>query len=691
MLKKGALAFAGVATAIGCAVVPDQTLGTHSVLTTGDDSGILGDDGGFFGLDAGTFASPLQPTFGPVTVADRAPPPISGGTLLVTRDGTHAVAADPDRDAIYVVDLTKHAVSAAVTLFTGDEPGRVVEDGAGRVHVALRGGGALVSIDVAKGTVLGRRSVCPAPRGVAWDSAADVVWVACATGELVSLPAAGGSATQSLVVERDLRDVIVRDGSLAVSQFRSAQMLNVDATGKVTRRDQLPSPISTFSPHVVWRSVAGPSGTVVSVHQIESLQSIATHAMGGYGGGCGGFPGGAIFVGAGTEGGAGGGCMPTADGGAVSAPPDEGGAPDDAAGSASDGGDGGFFVQKVPLNPPPPPPGGAFGGCGPAVVDSVLTVLGPGGTTLVNVPFNGTLPVDVAVSNDGSRIAAVAPGNAFAQTPVIDTLFLFDPCGSTIASAAVPSGKNMSVQLTAVAFASNGDVVVQSREPAFIAILDNTTGLVKNTVTLTTGSRADTGHDVFHTQAGALIACASCHPEGRDDGHIWTLDGQSRRTPSLRGTIAGTAPYHWPGDEKTLDVLVNDVYTVRMGGVTLDTEPRNALTGWVQKVPALPAPAWVDPAAAGRGKTLFERTDVGCSGCHSGAKFTNNTTVDVGTGGSFQVPPLVGVGWRTPLFHDGCATTLADRFGACSTSKHGSIGGLSSGDVSDLIAYLETL
>jgi hypothetical protein len=41
--------------------------------------------------------------------------------------------------------------------------------------------------------------------------------------------------------------------------------------------------------------------------------------------------------------------------------------------------------------------------------------------------------------------------------------------------------------------------------------------------------------------------------------------------------------------------------------------------------------------------------------------------------------------------HDGCAATIADRFGACSTSAHGSIGSLSASDISDLVAYLETL
>ena len=204
-------------------------------------------------------------------------------------------------------------------------------------------------------------------------------------------------------------------------------------------------------------------------------------------------------------------------------------------------------------------------------------------------------------------------------------------------------------------------------------------------------TRADSGFDIFHTQAGGMIACASCHPEGGDDGNVWILDGDLRRTPSLRGTIAGTAPYHWPGDEPNLEILVNDVYTIRMSGVTLQSAQMDVLTNWVQSVPAPPAPTWVNADAAQRGHVLFDRADVGCVTCHSGAKFTNNQTMDVGTGGLFQVPPLVGVGWRTPLLHGGCAATIADRFGVCATPQHGSIGSLTAANISDLTAYLETL
>ena len=153
--------------------------------------------------DGGTMP---PPSFGPTCTASAPPPPISGGTVLVTRDGQTAVVCDPDRDAVYVVSLPTLTVTFTIRLLQpGDEPGRARPNGAGRVHVALRAGGAVVTIDPGTGVVTERRSVCPAPRGVAWDATRDVVWVACATGELVALPSAGGAATTSWVLDRDRR------------------------------------------------------------------------------------------------------------------------------------------------------------------------------------------------------------------------------------------------------------------------------------------------------------------------------------------------------------------------------------------------------------------------------------------------------------------------------------------------------
>jgi hypothetical protein len=617
--------------------------GTATVTTSGDDGGFpplptTEEDAGFPGpLGGGCGPQMPVPNFGtPVTCAT-PPPPISGGTLIITKDGTKAIVADPDRDAIYVVDLTTNTVLFTISLQPGDEPGRLAEDGQGHVHVALRGRGVLVSFDPSSGNILQQRPVCPAPRGVGYQASNDTLWVACATGELVSLPASGGAATGSQHIDRDLRDVVVQGDSIAVTQFRAAQVLRLGANQAVTRTDPLPSSLSGFVSHVAWRAIAGANGSIVSVHQAESTTSISTKQPGGYG--CAG---------------GGGGSLP-------------------------------------PVATPPSLPGIAVdvGASAGNAVNAVLTVIGSDGSVTANLPFGGVLPVDVAASPDGTLFAAVAAGagSGSAQTPDV---FLFNVT-SELSAYTVGNGGAI-----ALAFVSDNELVVQTREPSALWVVpvnaSSDAGGNYVSIPLGSSSRQDTGHDIFHTHAGSPLACASCHPEGGDDGHVWLLDGNQRRTPSLRGTIAGTAPYHWPGDEKDFQSIVSDVYVVRMNGPMLDSDQTTALNAWVNAVPAPPAPTWVDPNAAAAGKAIFNRTDVGCATCHSGAKFTNNTTVDVGTGGAFQVPPLVGVGWRTPLLHDGCATTLTDRFSsACNTSLHGNTSSLSSQDIANLVAYLETL
>lgn len=585
-------------------------------------------------------ASP--PDFGTPVRCGAPPPPISGGTLLVTRDGSKAIASDPDRDVVYVVDLGSRTRKFTVTLQPGDEPGRLAEDGAGRIHVALRGSGTLATLDPAGGTVIARRAVCPAPRGVAWQASNDTVWVACATGELASLPSTGGTASVKFV-ERDLRDIIINGDAIAVTQFRSARVLRLTADLTVSATNPLPSILAAVASQVAWRAVGGPGGTVVAVHQAESTQSVSTLIPGAYG--CGGAGG-----------------PPTLkdvtislDGGALS---------DDAS-----------AVDASSVAPPPLVIG--------SPVLSSITILDAGGASVVRSAFNAVLPVDVAVSSDGAVIAVVAAGSG-AGAGRISNLFTLSGTTGNVQSARIIDG-----QTVAVAYDSSGGLIVQTREPAALWFVPETGAA--SSIALSVLSVRDTGHDVFHTHAGALIACASCHPEGGDDGHVWLFDGAKRRTPSLRGTIAGTAPYHWPGDEPDLSAIVKDVYERRMSGGTLTADQSAALAAWVNAIPAPPAPTWVDSSAAAAGRAIFQRADVGCANCHSGPKMTNNATVDVGTGGPFQVPPLVGVGWRTPLMHDGCAATIADRFGACATAQHGNITSLSQSDTANLTAYLETL
>jgi DNA-binding beta-propeller fold protein YncE len=168
----------GLAAAGGACANPAPDVGMDAGMRVGPTPP-SGPDGGLFPGSV----SLNPPSFDTSVSAADPPPAISGGTLAILADGVTAVAADPDRDTIAVANLTTQLLTANIALQPHDEPGRLVADAAGRVHVILRRGGALVTIDPVAGTILARRAACPIPRGVAYDPATDLVHVACMGGE----------------------------------------------------------------------------------------------------------------------------------------------------------------------------------------------------------------------------------------------------------------------------------------------------------------------------------------------------------------------------------------------------------------------------------------------------------------------------------------------------------------------------
>lgn len=554
----------------------------------------------------------------PVVLQDIPPPPISGGTMIVTRSSGLAVASDPDRDRVWAVvprseSLPEGKLVAEIALAPGDEPGRLIEDGAGVIHVALRGGGAVVRIDLAGGAVLDRRPVCGAPRGLAHDEAANTILVTCAGGELVTLPAGGGPEIRRVQLADDLRDVVVDGERVLVSRFRSAEVLVLDADGAVKHRLSPPG-TADFEPSVAWRMVPLSGGGAAIIHQLGKRTSL--------------LAGGAVYYG-------------------------------------------------IQASAPPPVLAGI----------SVILPEGASPSPEIHAIVSNSvyaLPVDVAISNDRTQLAIVSAAHAWIAE------FTRSTGESGVIDWATPGDGNSwpramcehMCQITALAYDAAGNCLVQSREPAILAGVE-----------LPAPSRADSGHDLFHDAPGDVLACASCHPEGRDDGRVWLLDeGGPRRTPSLGGGIAATAPFHWNGDLADMNALVDLTYVKRMGAAPPGENHVAALARWMDSVPRMPVVTSAPADSIARGAALFADPAVGCAGCHSGPQRTNGETVDVGTGRAFQVPRLVDLRWRAPYLHDGCAPTLLDRFGPCGGGElHGHTSHLGAGDIGDLVAFLETL
>jgi mono/diheme cytochrome c family protein len=347
------------------------------------------------------------------------------------------------------------------------------------------------------------------------------------------------------------------------------------------------------------------------------------------------------------------------------------------------------IVQAGGADPKAPRPSTVFeenGTSGGVSAPSAAVSVGPGGFFPngggVKAPSFDVLPRELNVVEAGTS-----------------NVTLFDVTAGSLpvtGGASCAFGVSLPVigQATAVAFSPHGDLLVQSREPAALTIMPSGTSLAEpRTLALGGDSARDTGHEIFHRDAGGGIACASCHAEGAEDGHTWNFTSiGSRRTQALYVGLEGTEPFHWNGDESDLGAIMADVFVGRMGGVHQSAPRLDSLEHWLFGLTP-PAPiVSAESEAALRGRELFQSAATGCTACHTGAKLTNNKTVDVGTGGKLQVPSLRGVGYRLPLMHSGCARRLEDRFDpACGGSKHGDTSQLDAARISDMVAFLRTL
>ncbi len=237
----------------------------------------------------------------------------------------------------------------------------------------------------------------------------------------------------------------------------------------------------------------------------------------------------------------------------------------------------------------------------------------------------------------------------------------------------------------------------------------------------------------FPTSGG--LGCAGCHPEGRDDGHVWheasftTEDGDTtnfvghaanipkeahakgyaRRTPMLAGRLYAKGPYGWHAESPTIvERELQGFGLHRWGAVPqtpraeLETRAR-ALFDFLRRG-LVPPPRTDEPLTAEqrRGQALFLSKQVGCAECHDPK--TGYTTqkayplpllpladgFDEDPNSRYKIPGLAFLAGRAPYFHDGSAASITEIIEQNGT-RMGNTANLSPEDRAALVAFLRTL
>ncbi len=253
------------------------------------------------------------------------------------------------------------------------------------------------------------------------------------------------------------------------------------------------------------------------------------------------------------------------------------------------------------------------------------------------------------------------------------------------------------------------------------------------------GPGGATGRKLFynatdHVVSGGL-ACAGCHPEGRDDGHTWheaqftTEDGDStnftggaenippeahtsgvaRRTPMLAGRVHAGGPYGWHAESPTLMNRERLGFGLHRWGAPSEASPEQvemrarALSDFLRRGLVAPAhPSAPLTPQQQRGRELFLSQPLRCVECHDPAKsYTTRRAFplpplpppegfEADPNPAFKIPTLTYLKNRAPYFHDGSAANLTQLIEENGV-RMGDTSHLSQPDQAALVAFLETL
>lgn len=260
-----------------------------------------------------------------------------------------------------------------------------------------------------------------------------------------------------------------------------------------------------------------------------------------------------------------------------------------------------------------------------------------------------------------------------------------------------------------------------------------------------TSEKVAQGRRVFHwvgdNRLSGGLACAGCHPEGRDDGFTWheviaqedrfgrkgTTPpgfvghpeaiaepenlGFPRQTPMLAGRVAAAGPFGWHAQNKDLTARIVEGISLHRWPQQVEPPTLHQLGILVNPVvtyvreglrppPKNPAPL---TELELQGKKLFEDAKTQCTSCHpSAGDMTTRAAVPLNQplptragyaseeNQLFKVPSLLFVGGTAPYYHDGSSPSLQDLIEK-NGARMGNTSHLTTDEKKALVAYLERL
>lgn len=633
----------------------------------------------------------------------------SAGSVALSRDGKLVYAVDTDNDALEVATAPDGTKVAEVKV--GHGPVRVLVGADERIYVSNRGERTVSVLQKDGFKELARIPVGVEPNGLAFDANGQNLLVVSATdlddashGTLTAVDVKSLKPAWSIPVGEEPRGVTVVGNKAYVTQLKKGTVTVVDlmqhqvASAVDLSSPDSPDPISNpnaMDPGGVADITASPDGTrVYAAHlwelkgNIETSRGLTSTSSGSYGssGPC---QSGGSIVAAGiatieTKA-----DQPKTDSLSTCQDP---GSPD----SPTDPNSG----QPKDFPPSLMPSAGMDQH---VVQGPVASVVDPSGLWLFVVNRNSNnvvvMPTMRRMLPDGSGsrivvdVGAAPDGIALSQDG--KTAYVYSQFDHTLSIIKQGSDAHSLVESERVLLAKDtlSPDEAEGRRMFFSAV------------------------DTRMTAQNIGIACASCHLEGREDGHVWMFPDGPRQTPDLAGRkLQETAPYHWAGLFPTLNEFYRETVIGRMGGQGLQDAEADRVTKFIESMPPPENPFQGRPdllAAQQRGKLAFAKA--GCVACHTGDAMTDNSLHDVGTLSSLDrleilsngiedhsadfpqlqavnTPSLIGLARTAPYLHDGSVTTLRGRLvQAQADNRHGDTSALNTQELDDLEQYLRSL